>query len=77
MLSPLLLGPNQTPKICEIKYNICVQKQTDLNPMSEPSPSSNIYQNNTCLQLLNTTDQESAHLSAMFGFKVQKLEFYV
>lgn len=45
--------------------------------MSEPSPSSNIYQNDTCLQLLNTRDQESAYLSAMFGFKVQKLKFYV
>lgn len=45
--------------------------------MSEPSTSSNIYQNDTCLQLLNTRDQESAHLSAMFGLKVQKLEFYV
>ena len=77
MLSPLLLGPNQTPKICEIKYNICVQKQTDLDPMSESNPSSNIYQNDTCPQLLNTRDQKSAHLSAMFGSKVQKLQFYV
>ena len=77
MLSPLLLGPNQTPKICEIKYNICVQKQTNLDPMSESNPSSNIYQNDTCPQLLNTRDQKSAHLSAMFGSKVQKLQFYV